>query len=105
MSRAPSKQYLKAHQALLDLWECVDFMERRQELESLLDEVNACDKRMRWKDPSLAAYQAKELTNGLMPMDEIRGRQQRSETNAAVDRQFAEGIYGPFRVTSNLLLY
>ena len=77
MFRPPTKHYLKAHKALLDLWECIDSMKRKQELECLLNEVNACDKLMRKKDPSLLMYQVNELTE-LMSMDEIRRKQQRN---------------------------
>lgn len=93
MSRAPSKEYLKAHKALLDLWGCIDSMGRRKELESLLDEVNACDKRLRRRDPSLSTYQVNELT-GLMSIDEIRRNQQSRTGGGTTVMEFDEEIYG-----------
>lgn len=103
MARPPTKNYLKAHKALLDLWECIDSMERKNELECLLDEVNACDKRMRRKNPSLLTYQVNELTE-LMSMNEIQRKRQgyvvrSGGGNNITDKPFDEEIYGPLLVT------
>ena len=102
MPRQPSTHYLKAHKALLDFWECVDSLDRKLEMESLLDEINACDKWMRKKDPSLSTYQVNELTE-LMSMNEIRRNQQGNIVrsgggNTSMDQPFAVETYGPLLV-------
>ena|SRR5579859_6099040 len=107
MAQPLTKNYLKAHKALLDLWECIDFMERKNELECLLDEVNTCDKRMRRKDPSLLTYQVNKLTE-LMSMNEIWRKQQgdvvrSGGSKVTMDNPFDKETYGPLLVTFNLM--